>query len=60
MRVEVVSYVRYQDGGRERELMPGQTCELADALARAWAAQGWVRPVTGGRKTSDKAQQEKA
>lgn len=44
-RVEVLAYVRFQDGGRERELMPGQTCDLPTVLADAFAAKGWVRLV---------------
>lgn len=50
MRVEVIAYVRFQDGGRERELMPGQTCELADALAHAFVAKGLVRVAPPAKK----------
>jgi hypothetical protein len=59
MRVEVVEFVRYQDGGRQVELLPGQTRDIPDALARPWIAAGRVRPVTedkrkrGGTTASD-------
>lgn len=45
MQVEVLKPVRFQDGGRERELLPGQTLDIADALAERWVPQGWVQPV---------------
>lgn len=55
MRVEVVSYVRFQDGGRERELMPGQTCDLPDALGKAWAEKGLVRVLPAVKKGKGEA-----
>lgn len=50
MRVEAVVFLRYQNGGRESELLPGQTYDVPDALARMWIAAGKVRAVESPKK----------
>jgi len=54
MQVEVLVFVRYQDGGREVDLLPGQSYDIPDALAQQWIASGRVRPVAkkGGKTAS--------
>lgn len=52
MLVEVVVFVRYQDGGREVDLLPGQTYDVPDVLAAQWVAAGKVRPTKKGGKAA--------